>query len=98
VMPCSVVVRYQSFGGLCCLRLSLHIKDGGSIVLRNVGILSQPYTASQLRRPRLISVIYSRSLCSKTFTSLYSWLKYLQILHCRDIHLAMCTRLKGKSI
>jgi hypothetical protein len=37
VTPCSVVVGYQCFGGSCCL----HLQDeyGGSMVLRNVGIL-----------------------------------------------------------
>jgi len=41
VMPCSVVVGYQRFGGPCCLRL----KPEGSVDLRNVGILPQHYTA-----------------------------------------------------
>jgi hypothetical protein len=30
-----------------------HVEDGGSTVLRNIGILPHLYTASQLRRPRL---------------------------------------------
>jgi len=32
---------------------SLHPEDGGSMALRNVGILPQPCTVSQLRRRRL---------------------------------------------
>jgi len=43
VMQCSVVVGYQCFGGLCCVHLQ--------------GILLQPYTASQPRRPRLTTVL-----------------------------------------
>jgi hypothetical protein len=39
VTPCSVVVGYP--------------EDGGSKVLRNVGILPQHYTASESRRPGL---------------------------------------------
>jgi len=34
---------------------STHPENGGSIVLRNVGILPQHYTVSQTRRPRLES-------------------------------------------
>jgi len=34
---------------------SLHPEDGGSMVLWEVGILSQHYTASEPRRPRLES-------------------------------------------
>jgi len=45
--PCRVVVEYQCFGGLRCP------EDGGSKVLRNIGILPQHYTASQSRRLRL---------------------------------------------
>jgi hypothetical protein len=37
VAPCSVVVEYQRFRGPCYLYLQS--EDGGSIVLRNVGIL-----------------------------------------------------------
>jgi hypothetical protein len=33
--------------------VSLHLEDGGNTILRNVGILSQHYTASQPRRTRL---------------------------------------------
>jgi len=56
VTPCSVVIRYQSFGGQCCLHLQVVTsEDGGGIVLRNVGVLPQQYTASRLRRPRLES-------------------------------------------
>jgi len=36
---------------LCSLVKSLHPEDGGSMVLQNIGILSQDYTASEFRRP-----------------------------------------------
>jgi len=42
VTMCSVLVEYQR-------------EDGGSKVLRNVGMLPQHYTASEPRRPRLQS-------------------------------------------
>jgi len=51
VMPCSIVVGYQHFRGLCCLHL--WSEDGGSMVLQNVDIPSQCYMASQPRRPQL---------------------------------------------
>jgi len=51
VMPCSVVVGYKRFGAPCCLHFQG--EDGGSMDLRNVGILLKHYTASQPRRPRL---------------------------------------------
>jgi hypothetical protein len=55
VTPCSAVVGYQHFRRPYCLHLhSLLPEDGGSMELRNVGILSQHYTASQPRRPRLL--------------------------------------------
>jgi len=44
VTPCSVVVGYR-----CCLH---HPEDGGTMDLRNVGIISQHYTALQSRTPR----------------------------------------------
>jgi hypothetical protein len=69
VTPCSVVVGYQSFGGPCSQQIKLEVfwvvrpcnvvgyrfilKTGGSMDLRNVVILPQHYTASQLGRPRL---------------------------------------------
>jgi hypothetical protein len=43
-MPCSVVVGHQH---------SLHPEDGGSMGLRKVGIILQPYTPSQPTRPGL---------------------------------------------
>jgi hypothetical protein len=49
VTPCGVVVGYQLFGEPCCLTLhftSFHPEDGGSMDLRNVGILPQHHTAS----------------------------------------------------
>jgi len=67
VTPCSVVVGYRRFGGTCslclqcCLLLvkeqysSLHRWVGDSKFRRNVGILPQPCTASQPRRPWLQS-------------------------------------------
>jgi hypothetical protein len=37
---CSYVVGYQRFGGPCCLHLQeLYPENGGSIVLRKVGLL-----------------------------------------------------------
>jgi len=42
VTPCSVVVGYLHIQG----------EDGDMLDLRNVGILPEHYTASQLRRPR----------------------------------------------
>jgi len=44
-----VVAGYQCFRGPCCP----YPEDGGSMVLRNVGILPEQYTASQPRRPQL---------------------------------------------
>jgi len=37
----------------CVAASILHPEDGGSTVLRNVGILPQQYTTPQPRRPRL---------------------------------------------
>jgi len=51
VIPRSHVVGYQCFGGPYCLQL--HPEDGGNTFLRNIGILTQQYTVSQTRRPRL---------------------------------------------
>jgi hypothetical protein len=48
VTPCSVVE-----GAPCCLHL--RGKDGGSMELRNAGILPHHYTVSQPRKPRLES-------------------------------------------
>jgi len=62
VTPQGVAVGYQRFGGPCCVHLHgeviyvLHPEDGGSMVLRNVGILPQHYTASQRRKSRLESL------------------------------------------
>jgi hypothetical protein len=62
VTPCSFVVGYQILRGPCCLHLLSFdaVWCCGRIatfqmVLQNVGILPQHYTASQLRRPRLES-------------------------------------------
>jgi hypothetical protein len=52
VRSCSVAVVYQSSGGHCCS------EDGGSKLLRNVGILSHHYTASQHKRPGLGLYMY----------------------------------------
>jgi hypothetical protein len=46
--PCSVVLGYRCFESLSCF----HPEDGGSMDLRNVGILQQHFTALQHRRPR----------------------------------------------
>jgi len=47
VTQCSVVVGYQHYKG------PFHPEDGGSMDLRNTGILPQLCTALQPRRPRL---------------------------------------------
>jgi hypothetical protein len=54
--PRSAVVGYQPFGGHCFLHLQVEI--GGSMVLRNAGILPQHYTASKSRRPRRESPLF----------------------------------------
>jgi len=47
--PCSNVGAYQRFGGPRCLLLqTLHPEDEGSMVLRNVGILSHDYTIQRI--------------------------------------------------
>jgi len=51
VTPRSVAVGYQRFGRPPPM-FRVHPKDGGSKVLRNVGVLPQHYAASQSRRPR----------------------------------------------
>jgi len=62
VTTCRFVVGYQS---------SLHPEDGGSMGLRNVGIIPQLYMASQARRPGLnLHSRYGESL--KSFTGLHS--------------------------
>jgi hypothetical protein len=43
VAPCSVMVGEH------------RAEDGGKMVLRNVGILPQHYTASQPKRPQIVS-------------------------------------------
>jgi len=52
VTHCNIVVAYQCFGEPSYLHLQ---GDGGITVLRNVGIIPQPWTASQRSRPRLES-------------------------------------------
>jgi hypothetical protein len=57
VKPCSVVVVYQCFGSPCCIHVEgevteslkelLHPEDGGSMVLRNVGILHTTWRHNQ---------------------------------------------------
>jgi hypothetical protein len=67
VTPCTDVIGYRLFGGPCCL----HLKgDGGSMVLRNVGILHH-CTLSRFRRPRYES--YVKSHFCFVFTS--SWVR-----------------------
>jgi hypothetical protein len=67
LMPYSVVVVHQHFGGPCCLHLQGEMngtgkKDinigmgymrGGSKVLQNLGILLQHCMVSQLKRPQI---------------------------------------------
>jgi hypothetical protein len=55
VTPCNVVVGYQRFRGPCFL--NLQIADGGSKVLRKVGILPQHHTVSQPRRTRILKPV-----------------------------------------
>jgi len=50
--PYLMVTRSISQGHCLC---ETHLEDGGSMDLRNVGILSQHYMASQPRTPRLES-------------------------------------------
>jgi hypothetical protein len=45
------IQRLKNFGGTRCIHS--HPEDGGSKVVRNVGILPHHYTASQARRRRL---------------------------------------------
>jgi len=47
VMPCSVVIGYQEFRGICCLHLQGEC--GSNMDFWKVGILPQNHTASQLR-------------------------------------------------
>jgi len=48
VTPGSVMVGYWRFGGSCCLHFQgEEVKNGGNMILRNVGILSHHYTASK---------------------------------------------------
>jgi hypothetical protein len=61
------VVGYQRFGGPCCLHL--YPECGGSMVLRNAGILPQHYNASQPRRTRT-EAIREVSVLSARFTSI----------------------------
>jgi len=55
VTPCTAVVGYRRFGGSYCLHLE--DENGGTMTLRNVGILPRQYTAPQPRRPRLGSYL-----------------------------------------
>jgi len=47
--------------------ISLHPEDGGSLDLRNVGILPQHYTASQPRRRGLESTVLKNEDMIKTY-------------------------------
>jgi hypothetical protein len=53
---CNVVIGYQRFRDSCCFHLlsssHFHPEDGGSLGLRNVGILPQHYVMSQSSKPR----------------------------------------------
>jgi len=52
VTPCSNV-GCEEFGGPCCLLLQSEVNEyGGSMILRNVGILPHHYMASQPTAPR----------------------------------------------
>jgi hypothetical protein len=55
-----VVVRYQRFREPCSLKL--HPEDGGSMDLRNVGILPQQYTASHRVSTRIFTVVKTSNL------------------------------------
>jgi len=52
VTPCCGV-EYQSFGAPCRLHLQSG-ENGSPMILRNVAILQQHYTASQPKRPWLV--------------------------------------------
>jgi hypothetical protein len=61
VTPCSVVAGYQRFRVHAdSIFNSLHPEDGGSMDLRKAGILPQHYTASQLRRHRILLSAHHR--------------------------------------
>jgi hypothetical protein len=45
------------------LQFPLHPEDGGSNVLRNVGILPQHYASSQPRKPRVIISFVCKCCC-----------------------------------
>jgi hypothetical protein len=53
VTPGVIVAGYQRFGRPFCIHVQDEVEDGGSMEIGNVGILTQYYTASQSRRPRL---------------------------------------------
>jgi hypothetical protein len=59
VTPCGDMVGYQRLWGSHCFHLQLlnflEGEDGGSVILRNVGILPQWHTAPQPTRQRLES-------------------------------------------
>jgi len=66
VTPYRVVVGYQRFGGPCCLHLHGEVKMAPACTSETL-VLTQPYTASQPRRPR--------------FETSNSWLyNFLQVL------------------
>jgi hypothetical protein len=83
--PCLSVPFFVSFFLSYFLRgsrCSLHPEDGGSKVLRNVGILPHHYTVSRLRRPRnqslylLVSRFNSLVLCFFLYFSLFSFILF----------------------
>jgi len=61
VLMCGVV-GYQCFVWQFCLHLKGEDEDGGSMVLHNVGILPQHYTATQLWRPWLQQILFTEIL------------------------------------
>jgi hypothetical protein len=76
--PCNCVVGYQRFGGPCWLHLQGDVtEDGGSMDLRNVGVL-QHYTASQAELPRfklffLLTSLYTITMALRFWIPLGAW-------------------------
>jgi hypothetical protein len=69
----SFMVGYQSFRG------PFDPEDGGSMDLRNVGILPQHCTASQPRRPRIFVVktsYFSITYGTRALTGVFEELRY----------------------
>jgi len=66
VMSCSVVIGYRRFGGPYCLHS--HSEDGGSKVLRNVGILPHHHN---LKHSEMWNIAFKRISCVLHWQSAY---------------------------